>query len=399
MEHLLKRRLEWFVENRNILANTQFGFRKGLGTMDSLSILTTDIRIAFSENKFVVAAFLDISSAYDSVLLPILRQKMLHLNVPARLCHFICNLLMERSIQVRFRDAFCEPRRIWRGLPQGSVLSPLLFNLYTYDLDKCVDSFCNVLQYADDLALYSSSSSLDNAVDNLNSALSYLKDWLDAHGFSLSVSKSNVSVFTRKRVVPDIEIIFDNQLIPVSNQVKFLGVILDKSLSGKPHLKYVINKCERNINILRCLSGVWWGAHPYVQKLVYNAVIRSLFDYGSFVLEPCSKVALAALDKIQYRCLRIILGAMKSSPTNALQVESVDPPLIFRRLYLADRFLYRAIQNSSHPLIDRLKLLTSIIPGNRYWYHKDFPPSLKASRKYPPSHSNISSALLPFYFL
>ncbi|XP_049868265.1 uncharacterized protein LOC126368372 isoform X2 [Pectinophora gossypiella] len=382
MEHMLKRRLEWFVESKNILAKTQYGFRKGLSTTDSIAILTTDIRIALSNNQFLVGVFLDISAAYDNVLLPVLRQKLLNLSIPVRLAYFVCNLLMERSIQVRVQGSLLEPRRVWRGLPQGSVLSPLLYSLYTYDLELCVNSFCNVLQYADDLVLYVSSDSLEEATTKLNQALLYLEDWLSDHGLSLSVGKSSAVVFTRKRSFPDVDISFAGEQIPVCQGVKFLGIYLDKTMSGKDHLNYIVDKCEKNINILRSLSGVWWGSHPYSQKLVYNAIVRSIFDYGSLVLEPCNKTALRTLDKVQYQCLRIILGAMKSSPTNALQVEALDPPLDTRRSYLADRYFSKVIQYNNHPLLPKLELLSSIIPRNNYWFHKEHPCLIKSLQKF-----------------
>ncbi|XP_049871583.1 RNA-directed DNA polymerase from mobile element jockey isoform X2 [Pectinophora gossypiella] len=241
MEHMLKRRLEWFVESEVILAESQFGFRKGMSTTDSLAILSTDIRIALSNNQFLVGVFLDISAAYDSVLLPVLREKLLNLNIPVRLAYFVCNLLMERSIQVRVHGSLLEPRRVWRGLPQGSVLSPLLYSLYTYDLEVCVNSFCNVLQYADDLVLYASSDSLEEATGKLNHALQYLENWLDEHGLSLSVEKSSVVVFTRKRSVPDVDITFAGKRIPVSNGVKFLGIYLDSTMSDSLSCLYAID--------------------------------------------------------------------------------------------------------------------------------------------------------------
>ena len=74
-------------------------------------------------------------------------------------------------------------------------------------------------------------------------------------------------------------------------------------------------------------DGVWWGSHQFTLKLLYNAIIRSHFDYAIFLLDPCYRSALNKLDKIHYKALRIILGAMKSSPTNAMQMECVDPPL------------------------------------------------------------------------
>lgn len=99
LEHLIKNRLEWIVESRNLLAQSQFGFRKGMSTMDSLSIFITDIWIGLSKNENVTGVFLDVSSAYDNVLLPVLRQKMLDLSIPERLTNIIFNLLSARSRQ------------------------------------------------------------------------------------------------------------------------------------------------------------------------------------------------------------------------------------------------------------------------------------------------------------
>ncbi|RVE42612.1 hypothetical protein evm_012732 [Chilo suppressalis] len=79
----------------------------------------------------------------------------------------------------------------------------------------------------------------------------------------------------------------------VCNEAKFLGIILDSKLTGLSHCYYVSARCEKLLNILRCLSGVWWGAHPSTQKLIYNTIIRSILDYGTCFLEPCSALALS----------------------------------------------------------------------------------------------------------
>lgn len=341
----------------------------------------TDVRIAFSKRKSVVGVFLDIASAYDNVLLPMLRQKMLQLNIPERMVNFIFNALSDRSILVSSQNSTLPPRRVWKGLPQGSVLSPLLYSVYTYDLDLSVDCFCNVLQYADDLALYVAADNISDAENRLNSAINYLNSWLQDHGLSLSIAKSSVVVFSRARSIPNINISYDGQMFPVYERVKFLGMILDSRMSGVHHLNYISQKCEKGINVLRALSGVWWGAHPSTQKLLYNALIRSLLDYGSFLLEPCNKTSLVYLDKIQSKCLRIILGAMKSSPINAMQVECVESPLEFRRQYLSDRFLFKNFQLLSSPLIAKLHTLHELIPLNDYWSHKNIPCLLVSYRK------------------
>ncbi|KAA5586607.1 hypothetical protein F3H15_37395, partial [Pseudomonas aeruginosa] len=122
--------------------------------------------------------------------------------------------------------------------PQGSVLSPLLYNLYTYDLELSVNSFCNVLQYADDLALYVSARDIGDASARLNSAINYLHDWLGNHGLSLSVEKSSVVTFSRMRSIPDVIVSFDGKIFPVRNSVKFLGVVLDSRMTGVQHINH-----------------------------------------------------------------------------------------------------------------------------------------------------------------
>lgn len=359
-EHLIKHRLEWFVESKSIIPKSQFGFRKGYSTMDSLSLLTTDIYIAFKEKQYLVGVFLDITSAYDNVLLSVLRNKLIRLDVPIKLVRFICNMLMERSVIIKSKYNLLPPKSVWKGLPQGSVLSPILYSLYTYDLDKSVDSFCQVLQYADDLALYVKVQSINQAADRLNSALSYLGDWLHLHGLCLAVQKSSVVVFTKKKIIPPVQLLIGSHFIPQVNCTKFLGIKLDSRMSGIPHFDYISQKCEKSVNVLRSLSGVWWGSHPYSQKLLYNAIVRSHWEYGCFLLNLCNKSGQDKIFKIQSKCLRIILGAMKSSPINAMQVECGEPPLNIRRQFLSDRFFFKLVQNSNHPLLPNLSILVNL---------------------------------------
>ncbi|GBP18051.1 Probable RNA-directed DNA polymerase from transposon BS [Eumeta japonica] len=101
VEHLVKNRLEWIADSRSLLANSQFGFRKGRNTIDSLSIFTSNIRVFFHQGKSVTVDFLDVSSAYNNAQLPILRNKFQKLKMPVRLSNFISNLLSERRILLR----------------------------------------------------------------------------------------------------------------------------------------------------------------------------------------------------------------------------------------------------------------------------------------------------------
>lgn len=366
-EHLVKNRIEWYVENQNLLPNSQYGFRKGRSSMDSVSVFTTDIRISFSLNKSVVATFLDIKSAYDNVLIEILIKKLNYLKIPPILINFIQNMLAGRVIILNSTQ---HTRVAWKGLPQGSVLSPMLYNIYTYDLEESISDTVSILQYADDLLIYTSSSSIDTASFKISFALNFLKLWLDKHGLELSVAKSTVVTFTRQLNPKLAKIHYDGAIIPLKSYAKFLGVFLDSKLTGHPHCEYVVAKCERHLNLLRCLTGVWWGAHPFSLKLIYNALIRSTLDYGTYLLEPGRIAAFKTLNGIQSKAMRMIMGAMKSSPINALQVECGDPPLYLRRQFLSSRLFFRALQFSNHQLLPKIQHLSLLTSTSSYWKNK-----------------------------
>lgn len=403
MEHLIKNRLEWFVESNNLLPSHQFGFRKGRSTIDSLGIFTSDIRIAFSSGKSVVAAFLDVKAAYDNVQLPILLDKLRQINSPMRLSNLIIRILSDRSITLRGNDRDIVPTRsIWKGLPQGSVLSPLLFNIYTADLYSAREQ-SSILQYADDVLIYSSNSSISNAAECIKRSLKSINNWLSHHGFDLSPSKSNIVIFSRKKTLPPVNISLSGHNIPVKPHFKFLGLVLDSKLLGLAHCEYIEAKCERNLNILRSLAGVWWGAHPFALKLLYNAIVRSVLDYGTFLLEPANQAALRNLDRIQSKALRIISGAMRSSPLNALRVECLEPPLDLRRQFLSDRYLFRTFQFSVHPIFPKIADLNLLFRSSPFWVNKPPPCLITSFRRFqlikdPTYHSpNLPMFEFPYH--
>lgn len=372
-EHLVKNRLEWHLEHNNLLSSSQYGFRKGKSVTDNHSLLTTDVLMAFTKNETLVAVFLDVSSAYDNVDLLILKNKLEAINFPCKFVNFLFNLYMGRTLSIRLAGVDESVRTVWKGVPQGSVLSPLLYDVYTRDLDAAITG-CSILQYADDLLIYSYHKSIIQAASKLQSDLDSLQLWMSNHNLALSPTKSSLLVFSHKKTVPNIIISIDQVDIPKVNEVMFLGKIFDSKLNGVAHIHHLVSKCEKSISVLRALSGVWWGAHPSSLRLLYNALVRSILDYGSFLLIPANKGALKKLDLMQSKSLRLVVGAMKSTPINALQVECCDPPLKLRRQFLSDNYIFKISQFAAHPLLSKIQSLKHHIESNnRYWARKDIP--------------------------
>ena len=124
------------------------------------------------------------------------------------------------------------------------------------------------------------------------------------------------------------------KLNPV-NRPEFLGVMFDHSLSFTPHLNNVIKRCQRSLNMVKFLQGIWWGACPQTLLTFHKCFVRSIIDYASFVYYPTRKNLADKLEKIQYAAIRFALGYRNSTPTNILLAESKLPSICERSRFYA----------------------------------------------------------------
>jgi retron-type reverse transcriptase len=135
------------------MSHTQFGFRRNRSCLDKLAKFTSEILKAFEERNTVATLLLDIKSAYDNIRISILVDRLKEMGLLDNLLAFIINLTSEREIFVRYGELQC-PGWTYRGLPQGSVLSPVLYALCTSKLKEVINSECRILEFVDDVAIY-----------------------------------------------------------------------------------------------------------------------------------------------------------------------------------------------------------------------------------------------------
>lgn len=377
-ERMIKVRLECWIKSNNILPSNQYGFKRGYGTNDALVHFVTDIQLGLSENLTTGAVFVDIKSAYDNVNLDILRQKMLSLKMPFQIAHLICNLYSNRGIYIRKnRKELIGPRYTSQGIPQGSVLSPLLFNLYTLDIHQLFSPTITCIQYADDLVVFSSRRTYKENKKDLRHIMYIINMWTFSNGFTISYDKCAIVLFARKKP-PDFTFIkcCSNE-IPVLASYKYLGVHLDRKLLWGMHIDYTVKRCEKGVNLLKMICKGLRGADQFVSLLFYKSYIRSIIDYGSILYGSGSYSRLTKLDRIQTKSLKIAVGLMKSTPNEATLVESLVPPLEIRRQILASNYVI--LQNSRCNNI--CKLISSIAVQNYvtpYFRKKNSPPLAQA---------------------
>jgi len=283
VEHIFKNRIDWWLESKSILPNNLFAFRRGRGTIDCLVNFVGQIYQSFNNIEFFVAIFIDIRGAFDSVHIPLVLSHLESLNLPLTFINIIS--LLFSNWQLHFFSSFGSTTicSTLTGLPQGSCLSPILFNLYMCPIIEHLNTLGhNCLVYADDIVIFSHNRHLETAVTSMNNALESLNESLTFSFFSIAHNKCKATIFTRCRFVYCPDIIINDVIIPVVLNHTYLGINLDSKLRWSPHFNDLTRFCARWSNFLRSVANTWWGSHPPSLFIIYKSVIKSKPDYGCF---------------------------------------------------------------------------------------------------------------------
>ena len=239
------------------------------------------------------------------------------------------------------------------GVPQGSILSPLLFNIKINNIVNSVRTGIDKSLFVDDFSVSARGKTLAGVERQLQLTINKVQKWVDDNGFKFSFTKTECIHFHRKHnQFLDPVINLYGEPIKVSKQVKFLGLIFDSKLSFLPHIKYLKNSCQKGLNVLKVISHTDWGADRKTLLLLYRSLVRSKLDYGSIVYGSARKSYLKALDPIHHQGLRISLGAFRTSPKESLYAESGEPPLELRRLRLSMNYFLKIKASPDNPAYD-----------------------------------------------
>jgi potassium voltage-gated channel Eag-related subfamily H protein 8 len=229
-ERMVNKRLQWFLEKEHCFHGAQFGFRQGRSAQDAVLLLETGIREAWIKGLVVLAVFLDIKAAYDTVAHSVVLSALGTMGLSDQVVCVIRALLTGRRFVTRAGGACSAPSVAQRGLPQGSCLSPLLFAAFLNGLIALVAPCSNIAAYADDVALWLVGGDLTELVVVMQQVVALVEVWLQDRGMELSSAKSQVVVFSR-RGPHVVSLVIGGQQICSSSRVRYLGVWLDYDLS------------------------------------------------------------------------------------------------------------------------------------------------------------------------
>ena len=345
----------YYLEKQNIISPTQTGYRKFRNTEDQLSLLVQDIENAFQDKNKTLAVFFDLSKAFDKVWKEGLTLKLLRAGIRNKMQMWISHYLFGRTARVKLDGHHSMKVKLREGVPQGGVISPTLFLVYINDItDKMKRHVSNSL-HADDLAVWTSSEHTTTAAYRIQEVIDGIAAWTDDWGLELNTRKTNATLFSLSTTKETVKLKLRGQELPQTDTPTFLGIKMDARLTWKPQIEEMERKGIRKLALLKKLAGTTWGAECRLLSTVYTGVVRPTMEYASTSWSTASKTNQSKLDKVQNMALRLILGAMRSTPIQDMEKTTNIHPLERRRnlkVLLQGEKLKRL---PTHPLHSRLQ--------------------------------------------
>ena len=296
---------EYLLEN-NLLTKHQSGFRPLHSTVTALLDVTNDWYINMDKGMTNMVVFLDLAKAFDTVSHSILLRKLELYGVRGTSLNWFTSYVSNRQQQCIVGSSTSQSERVWCGVPQGSILGPLLFLLYINDLPTCL-LHTKPHMYADDTILSAASTSTSELENKLNNDLFSVRKWLLANKLSLNVAKTEYmligSHFRLSNLGKPHSIVIGDKKITRVKHTAYLGVHLDESLKWDEHINQLCSKISRAISGLRQARDF---VSTDVLKMIYNALIQPHFDYCDAVWGNLSSGLAARSQRLQNRAARII---------------------------------------------------------------------------------------------
>ena len=297
--------------------------------------------------------FLDISKAFDKVWHSGLLFKLKKNGICGNLLNWFTDYLKDRQQRVVVQGQSSNWGTVQAGVPQGSVLGPLLFLIFINDMVDLVNS--NIKLFADDTSLYLTVDNPAHAAEIINSDLTSIDEWSKNWLITFNALKTDSMLISRKKNSPDHPpLIFQGHTLENVNSHKHLGITLRSDLKWTDHISSIINKSEKLLNIMK---GLTYRLDRLTLESMYISFIRPILEYGGPIWDGCTVVDTEKLEKVQLAAARIVTGAFAGT-ANAKLYEELGWQTLAKRREKAKLIMMYKIENDLVP-----NTLRSAIPG------------------------------------
>lgn len=315
IEFTAKNQLSDYLALNKIIIEEQSGFRSNHSCETSLNFVIHEWKIDIENNKFIVAVFLDLKRAFETIDRSLLIKKLNKYGILETESNWFSSYLNNRSQKTRYQNEESELVINNLGVPQGSILGPDLFNIYINDILDCLEENVRIKLFADDTLMWIAGKCLSKIISDMNEQLEKLSRWLKINKLKLNVGKTKYMIITNRNIHIDCDVKIDNEDIERVEVMKYLGIQIDSKLNFKQNINFIIKKVSKKIYFLNRIKR----KIPLNQRiLLYKSIVAPHFDFCSSILYLASKVDMALFQKLQNKGMRMILDCNKFSSSTAM---------------------------------------------------------------------------------
>ena len=349
-ERIIFKYLFNFLKDVDFFTPAQSGFMPGDSTVNQLTYLYHTFCNALDNGLEVRAVFFDISKAFDKVWHRGLLHKLNKAGIRGKLLSWFKDYLSGRQQRVVIPGAMSDISAVSAGVPQGSILGPLLFLIYINDIVS--DLRCNINLFADDTSLFITVQNPTEAATLMQSDIDKISAWARSWLVAFNPSKSESLVVSRKRnMLTHPPLYMFDTAIPSVNNHKHLGIFLATDGSWHHHINYIKEKAWNRVGILRKFKYL---LNRKSLETIYLSFIRPVLDYADVVWDNCTNYEKDELEKIQYEAARIITGCSRLVSIHNLMLESGLTQLKERRKNHKLTMFYKMVNNINPPYLSSL---------------------------------------------